>query len=130
LFGALTLTLGLLVPGPARAQDLSVTITTGRQFTPGDVDPFTLRPAGQAPIQTMVLPLIVTQGNDLIHVNLDIDAHNITSIGMDGDGNRLFAGDDIREYEFTRIPTAHLVAGGYPFLCTTHQEMRGVLTVV
>jgi len=119
----------LVVPSGAQALPPALTITTGAHFAFGDDDPFPLR-AGPANVPTIVLPLAVVAGNDVTHLNRDLEGHNLTSVLRDENGAALFAGVTIGQNEVTTVVTSHLPPGDYPFICTIHSEfMQGTLTV-
>lgn len=121
---------GLVSAAPASADPGAITVTVGGQFLPGDDQPYQLRP-GPLRIDTVVVPLMVPQGSDLVHINRDLEGHNITSILVDEMGQPLFAGNTIERQQVEIITTSHLPVGDYPFVCTIHSEfMHGTLRVM
>lgn len=120
----------LLASRGASAQPPAVTVTFGAHFMFGDDDPFPLR-AGPTNTPTVELPLVIVAGNDLMHLNRDLEGHNLTSILRDELGVPLFAGTTIGQNEITTVVTSGLAPGDYPFICTIHSEfMQGSLTVI
>lgn len=120
----------IAAPLHARAATVTVSVTVGNHYTPGDVDPYPIR-IGPVQAGTAVLPLVVPVGNDLIHLNRDLEGHNLTALDRDENGQPLFAGQTIGQSQASTIITSHLPTGDYPFVCTIHSEfMQGVLSVV
>lgn len=117
------------VPTAARAAPLGVTITVGNHFTPGDLDPYPVR-IGPVQHPTVVLPLTIPAGNDLLHINRDLEGHNVTSVAVDANGDPLFSGPTIDRSSVAVIVTSHLPPGEYGFVCTIHSEfMIGLLSI-
>ena len=119
----------LVGPQASHAAPDAVTVTVGNHFIAGDDDPYPLR-IGPYQTGTVNVPLVVQAGNNVIHVNRDIEGHNLTSVLRDQNGDRYFAGETIGQSEATVVVTAHLAPGDYPFVCAVHSEfMQGTLTV-
>ncbi len=121
LLAAAALLVAALVPTHAPAAPAAITLTQENFFHPGDADPF----EGIA-----ALPLLVPDGQELAHVNLDIEGHNITADEVDDQDVPIFAGTTINRFQATTIDLSHLAPGDYAFHCTIHPFMQGVLTII
>jgi len=113
--------LAVLVPSSAPAAPAATVVTQKNFFHPGDADPF----EGIA-----ALPLIAPAGQELAHVNLDIEGHNITADEVDEQNVPIFAGTTINRFQATTIDLAQLAPGDYSFHCTIHPFMQGMLTII
>jgi len=95
---------------------------------------FTYVPGGTnlGPVATPPLPiaLSITQGDTLSSTNLDPVPHSLTADDLDELGNPLF---DTGLFGLAAtapvVGVENLQPGSYPFHCTTHAFMHGVLTV-
>lgn len=71
----------------------------------------------------------LAKGTDLSFTNLDATAHNVASVDIDKDGQRLFASSNTGAGVTPVDGTRNLDAGTYQFLCTVHPSMTGTLDV-
>ncbi len=71
----------------------------------------------------------LTKGAKLTFSNLDAVAHNVASVDVDRDGQRLFATANTGTGSTPVEGTDLLEAGTYQFLCTVHPSMTGTLEV-
>jgi glucose/arabinose dehydrogenase/plastocyanin len=71
----------------------------------------------------------LTKGSKLTFVNLDAVAHNVASVDLDKDGQRLFASSNAASGTTPVEGTERLDKGTYKFLCTVHPSMTGTLEV-
>jgi glucose/arabinose dehydrogenase/plastocyanin len=71
----------------------------------------------------------LTKGAKLTFANLDAVAHNVASVDLDKDGQRLFASSNVATGTTAVEGTQNLDAGSYKFLCTVHPSMTGTLDV-
>lgn len=71
----------------------------------------------------------LAQGTQLTFVNLDAVAHNVASVALDDNGNRLFASPNVPTGSSVVEGADKLKPGEYPFLCTVHPSMKGTLEV-
>ena len=69
------------------------------------------------------------QGSKLTFVNLDAVAHNVASVAVDANGQRLFASPNAGTGSYPVEGTERLTPGTYDFLCTVHPSMKGKLEV-
>lgn len=74
--------------------------------------------------------LTITQGDTVTHSTADTTPHNLASVALDENGERLFS-SGAPELAAVRdvAGVADLDPGAYRFLCTIHPNMTGTLTV-
>lgn len=79
------------------------------------------------------VPYQVAQGSDLRFYNLDTavvaNNHRIVSKVTNKRGRPLFQSDTIGGPASTLVKTSHLKPGVYPFTCTVHFAMDGILEI-
>jgi glucose/arabinose dehydrogenase/plastocyanin/type 1 glutamine amidotransferase len=85
-------------------------------------------PAGQT-AGFLTTSVTLTKGSSLTFTNLDAFAHNVASVDLDPDGQRLFASSNIGTGTTAVEGTDRLEPGSYKFLCTVHPSMVGTLEV-
>ena len=71
----------------------------------------------------------LAQGSKLTFSNLDAFAHNVASVAVDENGQRLFASPNVPTGTAAVEGSERLKAGSYEFLCTVHPSMKGKLEV-
>ena len=71
----------------------------------------------------------LAEGATLTFTNLDIEAHNVASVALGPDGQRLFASSNIPTGSAVVEGSDKLKPGTYEFLCTAHPSMTGSLEV-
>lgn len=106
-----TVVLGLL---PAGADTGAVVIAARGQYLPGD--------------DRNVVPVVVSQGFDLLFENFDLfsfGGHTLTS-----DTPGLFDSGVVEIRRSTTISLSTVPPGTYGFYCTVHLEMHGTLVIV
>ncbi|HEX9775941.1 MAG TPA: hypothetical protein VGB83_10235 [Actinomycetota bacterium] len=131
LLGVLALAAVAAAPaGSVAATPLAVVQSSAGQWTPGDDDPQRVA-VSQFAYDLAVVPLVVAEGYDAIHVNRDVESHNFSVYDPSDPTEHtfLFHGDTIGTREYTILPTSQLPVGDYQFTCTLHLFMRGTLTI-
>lgn len=84
-------------------------------------------------INNLYVPADVTmvRGDKLRLLNLEAVVHNVVASDTDGLGNPLFQSGIAGRLESVVVVGApQLPPGAYPFYCSVHEEMLGLLTVV
>lgn len=80
------------------------------------------------------VPYEVAQGSDIRFYNLDpavvANNHRILSKRTNKNGRPLFISDTIGGPASTLMKTSHLRPGVYPYKCTVHDGMEGILEIV
>ncbi|HYP23202.1 MAG TPA: hypothetical protein VEV43_06490 [Actinomycetota bacterium] len=79
------------------------------------------------------VPYEIARGTDIRFYNLDNSAvannHRVVSKKTTKKGRPLFQSDTIGGPESTLIKTSHLKPGVYPFYCSVHFGMEGILEI-
>jgi plastocyanin len=75
-------------------------------------------------------PIIAIKGDTIAVENKDSYIHTVTSGKGPSDLGRLFDTDIIKPGESAEVVVANLSPGEYPFFCTVHPYMKGMLRVI